>query len=268
MGIESRLPCYNGEDMGRLLREMHQTVVPRLDNSNQDNALAQISHAGAEEAAKLLEQGFEQQQTRQFEAALQSFEEALKLYTKLPNQWGAGRALGGLGLTVYALGDFQQVVEYASKSLAIACEVKDLHLEGQLREILGNSYRHLGQPLKAIEQGQQSLTIMRQLGNQLGEVAALNNLGLAYKALGDLPRALAYQQQSLDVVQTLSNRQMEEQILRNLSNVCYALGNYAQAVEYYKQRLAIARELGDYTLEGVILRNLSNVCYALGDYPH
>jgi hypothetical protein len=70
--MESWLPCYDDKHQVPLVRKEPQTVVPLLDNSSQDKVLDQILARHAGEADQLLEQGFKQQKSRQFESAVQS----------------------------------------------------------------------------------------------------------------------------------------------------------------------------------------------------
>src|SRR5919199_5584091 len=54
-----------------------------------------------EQADRLFQQGIQQYQTSQFEAALQSWQQALKIYREIKNRQGEGASLGGLGLAYY-----------------------------------------------------------------------------------------------------------------------------------------------------------------------
>lgn len=295
--MESLLSQNDYKDQDRLVWADRQTLLPLLDNSNQDKASDQ-KPSPVDQARQFLDQGIEQQKNRKLETALEYFQKALTIYTERQNPKGAKKSLAELALTSYFLGDWPQAINCAQQSLAIhkkaqanlgswqyrafsdeyeeeatfkirklnLSEVQEQQMEGQVRGILANSYRHLGENAKALYHSQQSLKIMRQLQDKLGEVAVLNNIGLVYKALGDLQNAIAYQQQSLKIAETLKDRQIEQQILKNLGNACYGLGNYEQAKEYYKQRLLIVQDMGDDHLEGQILKNITNACYALGDY--
>jgi tetratricopeptide (TPR) repeat protein len=302
--MESLLSHNDFKNQDHLVWAEGQTLLPLLDNSNKDKASEQMP-SPVDQARQLFLQGIEQQKKRKLEASLDYFQKALTIYTERKNQRGAKKSLAGLALTSYFLGDWRKAIDYAQTSLAIhkqtkanadsrdakafsdtqevtlkklrlnLPEMQEQQMEGQVRGILANSYRHLGENLKALYQSQKSLTIMRQLQDKLGEVATLNNIGLVYKALGDWQQAIAYQQQSLKIAQSLKAHKIEQQILKNLGNACYGAGDYAQAREYYKQRLAIvqstvpkaiARDKGDLNLESQILKNIINACFALGDY--
>ena len=59
--------------------------------------LAQTVDARKAEADRLLQQGIKQFQTSQFTPALQSWEQALKIYRKIKDRQGEGTALGQSG---------------------------------------------------------------------------------------------------------------------------------------------------------------------------
>ena len=281
-------------------------VLPTAAQTTQDRK-AEADGAALQEANRLLEQGLQQYQTSQIEAALQSWQQALKLYRELKDRSGEGNALDNLG-TAYAslgdypkaieyqqqslaifrnlkdrsgegvslnnlgnvynsLGDYSKAIEYHQQSLAIKREIKDRLGEGQSLGNLGSVYYQLGDYAKAIEYYQQSLAIARELKDQSDEAGLLNNLGVIYESLGDYPKAIEYNQQSLAIAQELRDRLGEENSLGNLGNAYDSLGDYTKAIDYYQQSLAIAREVKDRSGEGNALGNLGIVYKSLGDYP-
>ncbi|OLP18686.1 hypothetical protein BST81_09185 [Leptolyngbya sp. 'hensonii'] len=229
--------------------------------------LAQAQDSRKVEADQLLDQGIEQYNTSQFEAAMQSWQQALNLYQELKDRLGEGNALGNLGVAYFSLGNYPKAIEVQEQSLAIARELKDRLGEGQSLGNLGNAYDALGNYPKAIEVQDQRLAIARELKDRLGEGKALGNLGNAYKALGNYPKAIELQEQSLAIAREIKDRLWEGQSLGNLGNAYYALGNYPRAIEVQEQSLAIARELKDRRGEGNALGNLGNAYYSLGNYP-
>ena len=78
----------------------------------QSQVLAQTSEVRKAEADRLLEQGIEQFNTSQFEAALQSWQQALVIYQQIKDRQGEGNALGNLGLAYYVLGDYIQATAF------------------------------------------------------------------------------------------------------------------------------------------------------------
>jgi len=228
--------------------------------------VAQAIEASEAEADRLWQQGNQQFQTRQFPAALNSWQQALQIYRALNNREGEGGVLNNLGGAYRYLGNYAKAIEYMQQSLVIAREIKDRDGEWAALGNLGIAYKSLGNYGKAIEYGQQSLTIAREIKNRLGEGTALGNLGIAYKSLGNYAKAIEYTQQSLAIAREIKDRDGEGTALGHLGGAYLYLGNYAKAIEYTQQKLAIAREIKDGQGEGGALRNLAVIYRSLGNY--
>ncbi|MEG4574763.1 CHAT domain-containing protein [Microcoleus sp. N3A4] len=208
------------------------------------------------EADRLLDQGRQQFQISQFQAAIQSWQQALIICREIKDRQGEGRALGGLGIACDSLGDYTKAIEYQQQSLAIAREIKNRQSEEAALGNLGIAYRRLGDYAKAIEYQQQSLAIAREIKNRRSEGASLGSLGNSYLNLGDYAKAIEYQQQWLAIARAIKDRRGEGKALGNLGNAYRSLGDYAKAIEYAQQWLTIARETKDRQGEGAALGNL------------
>src|SRR6476661_2104610 len=229
-------------------------------------ALAQTQAQRKAEAERLFDKGLEQLQTSQFQAALQSWQQALIIYREIKDRQGEGWDLGNLGIAYMNLGEYTKAVEYAQQDLAIEREIKDREGEGVALGILGNAYRHLGDCAKAKEYTQQQLAIAREIKDRHSEGAALGLMGNAYRNLGDYAKAIEYGQQQLAIAREIKDRQGEAKALGNLGIADMNLGDYAKAIEYAQQLLAIAREIKDRHSEGAALGNLGITYMNLGDY--
>jgi len=229
--------------------------------------LAQHPAGRKAEADRLLKQGIEQFQTSQFQAALQSWQQALIVYREIKDRRGEGWALGTLGVAYRSLGDYSKAIEYAQQWLAIAREIKDRESEGGALGNLGVAYLSLGDYTKAIEYQQQWLAIAREIKDRESEGKALGNLGGAYLKLGDYTKAIEYAQQQLAIAREIKDRQIEVAALGNLGVAYLDLGDYPKAIEYIQQDLAISREIKDRRGEGRALGNLGSAYLSLGDYP-
>ncbi|ACC84981.1 CHAT domain-containing protein [Nostoc punctiforme] len=228
--------------------------------------LAQTPAERKVEADRLSQQGLEQFKISQFEAALQSWQQALIIYREIKDRKGEGKTLGRLGVIYDYRGDYTKAIQYQQQSLAIAKETKDRLGEGKALVNLGNVYHSLGDYAKAIEYHSSSFTIAREINDRSIEGAALGNLGLAYDAKGDYAKAIEYHSLSLAIAREIKDRKGEGESLGNLGIAYDALGDYAKAIEYQQQRLAIAREIKDRKGEGESLGNLGSAYYSLGDY--
>ena len=103
------------------------------------------------EADRLLQQGIQQYQISEFEAAFQLWQEALTIYREIKFRQGEKWALGNLGIAYDALGKYDKAIESHLQSLVIAREIEDRLGEGRSLGNLGNTYHALGKYDKAIE---------------------------------------------------------------------------------------------------------------------
>ena len=78
-------------------------------------AVAQTIDARQAEADRLLQQGIQQYQTSQFQAALNSWQQTLQIYRALKNRGGEGRTLGSLGAAYGYLGNYAKAIEYTQQ---------------------------------------------------------------------------------------------------------------------------------------------------------
>ena len=229
-------------------------------------AIAQTTDAREAEADRLLRQGKQQYQTGQFPAALNSWQQALKIYRVIKNRQGEAWALGSLGFAYRSLGNYAQAIEYSQQTLAIARSIKYPLGEGLAMSNLGAAYLDLGNSAKGIEYTQQYLAIARSIKDREWEGKALGNLGVVYRFLGNYAQAIEYGQQQLAIAREIKDRLDEGTALGNLGVAYLDLGNYAQAIEYGQQQLAIARSIKDREREGGALHKLGAAYIYLGNY--
>ncbi|WP_322734196.1 tetratricopeptide repeat protein [Nostoc sp. ChiQUE01b] len=105
--------------------------------------LVQTSNAKKVEADRLNDLGLEQLDKSQFEAALQSFQQALAIYREIQDRKNELAAQGNLAIVYDNLGNYNKAIEYLQQVLAIAREIKDRKSEGKTLSNLGNAYDNL-----------------------------------------------------------------------------------------------------------------------------
>ena len=227
---------------------------------------AQTTQDRKAEADRLLQQGIQQYQISQFEAAFQSWQQALTIYREIKDSRGEGAVLGNLGIVYRNIGKYDKAIEFQLQSLAISREIKDRLGEGQSLGNLGNAYFSLGKYDKAIEFHLQALEILRETKNRQGEGSVLGSLGLAYESLGKYDKAIEFHLQNLAIAQEIKDRRGEGSVLGNLGVAYDSLAKYDKAIEFHLQSLAISREIKDRLGEGQSLGNLGAAYDSLGKY--
>ncbi|MFN7299692.1 MAG: tetratricopeptide repeat protein, partial [Pseudanabaena sp.] len=197
-------------------------------------------------------------QSSQFEAALQSLQQALTIYRAIKDRYqlqaleirreikdrlGEAAGLGNLGLAYDSLGKYDKAIEFHLQSLAIDREIKDRL--GELRSLgsLGSAYYSLGKYDKAIEFQLQSLEIAREIKDRLGEGNALGNLGLAYDSLDNYDKAITFSLHSLAIAREIKNRDGEKSSLNNLGVAFKNLNQPELAILFYKQSVNVIESI-------------------------
>ena len=257
-------------------------------------------------AARLLQQGFEQYQPNKVESAIQSWQQALRIYQELKdvpgeaaargvlgaaslvkenyrdaiallqpfltmgrengNSSDRGQALSNLGIAYKALGNYANAIASHQQALAIMQETKDRQGEGQVLVNLGNTYEALGEYDKAIKSYQQSLTIVREIKDRQGEGTALGNLGAIYANLGKYEEAVKSYEQSLEIARNINHKEGQGSSLNNLGSAYHVQGDHVKALGYYQQSLAIALTTSARQLQQKALSNLGIAYEDLDDY--
>ena len=319
--INALLNCSSGEELAILnsnqdlidadLVQLMECVSVREAEEGEHDLANRLQNLASQlvmeaEANRLLNQGVEQFEFSQLEAAFQSWQQALTIYRDLGHRLGEAKSIGHLGLIFYSRGQYQEALDHHQQHLEIAREIDDRLQEAKSLGNLGNTYYRLRQYKKAIEchqwcldimqergdtQGkaialsglgdvlnsvgryqqaiqryQQCLDIMREIGDRRGEAISMNGLGNAFCSLGQYQQAIQHHQQCLDIMREREDRQGEATSLNSLGNAFCAQGQYDQAFESYQQSLEIAQAIGDPLQEGKSLGNLGNVYLQIGQY--
>ncbi|HAZ48535.1 MAG TPA: Fis family transcriptional regulator [Cyanobacteria bacterium UBA11369] len=227
--------------------------------------LAQTTEVRKAEANRLLQQGVQQYETDNYEAALQPLQQALTIYREIGDRAGETESLLKLGSTYALLGNYTKAIDYYQQRLALVRSLSNREEELRTLSLLGSAYSLLNDNNKALDYYQQSLALARSLQNRKQELAALSDLGDAFLKQGDKAKAIEYYQQSLALARSLQNGEEESKALRNLGDAFLERGDNAQALDYYQQSLVKARQVGK-EAECLALLDLGDAYFALGYY--
>ncbi|MGI0485839.1 CHAT domain-containing protein [Pantanalinema rosaneae CENA516] len=168
-------------------------------------ALSQTTPDRKAEADRLLQQGIQQIESREPEAALQRLEQALKIYRDIKDRQGEGKALANLGRAHFAFQSYTKAIEYSEQSLAIAHAVKDQPLEVAVLKRLGLIYSLTGNHAKAISMVENRLAIHQNSNNRAEVVRTLSDLGFVYLRAGNPAKAIEMQERGVKLAQTLKD---------------------------------------------------------------
>lgn len=218
------------------------------------------------EADCFLEQGIKQIDTKRFQAALQSLQQALTIYKELQDRSGEGQVLKNLGNVYYAQKDYKKSIEFQQQTLVVAREIRDRELEGRALNNLGLAYKELGDSNKAIEYYQQALAIAQEIQNRQLEQIALNNLGFIYTALKNPAQAVEYYQKILEIAREDQNHDLEWSALTNIVTAYDSLKDNQKIIEFAQQALTLALKTQNREWERLALNTLIGAYTSLGDF--
>ena len=218
------------------------------------------------EADRLLQQGFQQMKTSQYEAALQTLEQALSLYRAIPDLKGEAKVLGNLGVAYLSLSQYEKAIGYFEQALPIFQGVKNRNGEAMVLMNLGIAYSSMSQYEKAIGYFEQAQPIFQQIKDRNGEANVLNNLGLAYLYLSQYEKAITYFEQSQPIFQQVKDHNGEAGVLMNLGIAYLYLSQYEKAITHYEQARPIFQQVKDHNDEAKVLMNLGLAYLYLSQY--
>ncbi|HAX87120.1 MAG TPA: hypothetical protein DCY91_12880 [Cyanobacteria bacterium UBA11370] len=271
-GEEILLPLRFGEGWGGVFRIYARGLFCLLSVFlllNQDicvssplpTVLAQTSETTKTqvEAEQLLTQGIEQLDAKQFEAALESFQQFQMIQQQIGDRYGEAVALNNLALVYYYQGQYEKAIALQRESMQIFWDISE-------RSGIGTSLNNqcvanlsLEEYQKAIEVCHGAIAIFRNMSDLTREAAALNNMGMAYEMLEAYDRAIGYFQEALLTAKTNNDLAGEVITLKNMADAYSKMGQTTQAEEMEEQAVAISQEIEKQQGTGQIISSNDNL---------
>ncbi len=225
-------------------------------------AQAQTIQGRQAEAERLLKQGYRQQSVREFTAALESYQQALKIYQQLINPPGEMKALRRLSLVYFDQKNYPQAIEYAQKQLELARKFQDYESEYEALSSLYEVYMEVANYAKAIETAERMLVLSPKLNRVKVKgiiIEDLESLAQAYAASGNQAKAVDYYEQGLKIARENHKQELEIRFLTGLGKVYHQQGDSAKAADYFKQAFKLIQELNDQEIESTFLSSLGDL---------
>ncbi len=251
------------------VRKLPARPIRTMKRAQQDPIFlvqSQYSSSQQNKADLLYKQGEKQFNARQFQAAIQSWQEVLKIYRKARNRVAEAYALGNLGTVYLALGQPQNAIDLHEQSLEISRNIRNRHGEAWTLRHLGDVHSSLYQYQEAISFYRRSLALVDKLNDPLGEADSLLSLGNAHFSLSQYGKAASFYEESLAIHHEIGNYRGKAASLGGLGNIYLAIGQAQKGVDYYQESLAIARKRREPKLEAKALGNIGTAYHSLGKY--
>ncbi len=317
---QSEFPWNNPADMSdsNRMRPLHCFLLgllgwislpglpPRLAAQTDAPNLVNSQAATQQAAEQFFLTGIQQFNAQQLQPAIQSWQQALKIYQAIADRQGEAKTLHELGYAYYELSDYNQAIPAYQKSLEIAKELGDRKQQSKLLERLGDVYYYQQNAPQAIAAYQASLALLKQQGTRqqgwfsiyrLGEIyfkqkdyqkaakyyeqslaiarekgdrelqtLAMQGLGLTSFQREDYSAAIQYLEQGWQITQALNQTQAAAGTLYLIGFSYYWLNDFAKAIDFYQQSLTAARQANNPAAAQITLDGLGTVYVQLGDY--
>ena len=187
------------------------------------------------EAERLIKQGIRQRRAREFTSALESYQQALKIYQDIKEPQGEMKALRGLVRVYLAQKQYPQAIEYAQKHLELARKIQDYEGEDDALSSLYRAYMQTANYAKAIEYAQKHLDLARKIQDYEGEDDALSSLYRAYMEIANYAKAIETAERMVALAPKREDADITE-ALGALAQAYAASGNQVKADEI-RQRI-------------------------------
>ncbi len=185
-------------------------------------------------------------QNGQFPEAMEYSDKAIVLADELNFKKGKAYALKNRGLAAYYKGDYLEVFDSWTKSLATFELIKDTLGIANLSSNLGVIYYDQGSHDKALGYYFKSLGISKKLNDPGRITTALVNIGGVYSQMHDYDKALGYYQEIETYLPGLNNPQIQSTYLMGIGEVYSLRGEHDKAITYFKEALLINKDTQDY----------------------
>src|SRR5688572_3573341 len=197
-----------------------------------------------------------------YETALDECMTALALAG--PDPEGEGKIRSILSLVHWSIGNFDEALRNADRSLALLNQI-GCHVDaGFAHAIRGGVLHSLGEYEQSLAAHEKSLELFREHNYPFGVARALAGLGSAYRALGRTEEAWKAHDECLQLARELGQAISISRALNDLGELAEAANEYDRATELHQGALAIRRIEGYRHAEVTSLANLGRVSMKQG----
>jgi tetratricopeptide (TPR) repeat protein len=201
----------------------------------------------------------------EYEAAGESYREALEVFQSVGDQQGAGRCLLNLANIADRQGAYEESRELLVRSLSLSEEIGDRWGVAAALNNMGNIALKLGEDREARRLYEESLAIKRQLGNQEGISSSLDNLGRVAFRLSEMTEAKLLREASLAIRREIGDAWGVAYSLTGLGDIAAAQGNIGDAGTLYREALRTAIAIQAPTLVGAALIGWAELLWKQGE---
>lgn len=180
-----------------------------------------------------------------YEGAVQLYEEALALWSRIGDEAGLARTLSGFGAALLSHGDVARATSVLDESLRLQRRTGDPTALCSPLINRGILEMHHGDPEHAAEFFGEALILAREARSDLDVLACLDNLGELFANEGESDRAEECLSEALSIAERLGDRCAVAEVTHNLAVVAWREGYPRRAFALLADAILISLQLGD-----------------------
>jgi arylsulfatase A-like enzyme/Tfp pilus assembly protein PilF len=215
-------------------------------------------------------------QSREYDKALQLFQQASKIRKKLFGKENPDNAknYNYIGAIYKIKGQYDKALEFHQRALEVITNYyEEEHSDTAISfKNIGDVYRNMGKYDKALEFYQKALEIMKTLfgDNHPDTASCYNDIGVVYENNNEDTKALMFYEKALKIKQKVYGEEHPDTATsyNNIGGVYYSRGEDEKAMEYYQKALNIRLKVfkEDHPDTSTSYNNIGAVYYSRGEY--
>ncbi len=198
--------------------------------------------------------------------AISLLDEARGMYEKIGDAHSVAVNWGTMGVTHFAVQDWDAVTKDYERALTARRAVEDRILEGRTLNGLGSVHLQRGDYAKSIEYYEQAVALRAKTGDLPGLGTSYNFLGNAYNLSGRYTQARDCYEKALPILESTGGPQQRVEILSGLAVLNADMGRMNDAETSYQRAIEIAHDAELGGPEAVLRRNLADNLRLQGRY--
>lgn len=195
----------------------------------------------------------------EYNTAIRIWEKGLEIAQTEGNQFLFYSLLGNLGMSLNAIGKFNEAKACLEKSCKACKELGNIQGEISQLQVLGSTYRNLHEFESSIKVFKRAVFLSENYYED-SMCQSLGNLATVYIQTGNYEKAISTLKKGLIIAITEGNKQSEGSMLTNLGTAFFKKGDYNNGINLILKSIDITRQIGDKKGECMSLFNLSNIC--------
>ncbi len=176
--------------------------------------------------------------------ALKYFHHSLKIYEKLKDKTGIGRASNNIGLIYHEQGNIPMALKYYHKALKIREQLGDKRGVANSLNNIGFTYESQKNIPMAIMYLERSLSIYKEIDDKKGIASSSNSIGVIQQRQGNTEKAKQFHEQALKIQEEIADKDGIANSLNNLAEIALKRGEVKLAEIYANRALKLSKELG------------------------